>query len=174
MVSQMKKTVAKSKAVVAGKCVYRKTGRTGLKKGGVVQHWVHGSSGKVTTKEFTPSKLIKRLKAGLPVHELDDLRRDLDLPMEKLVPMLGISKATLHRRKTTGKLDVAESDRVVRFARLLGQAASVMESIENGRRWLSSPQLGLGGSVPLEYAETEVGAREVEHLLGRIEHGVYS
>jgi uncharacterized protein (DUF2384 family) len=28
--------------------------------------------------------------------------------------------------------------------------------------------------VPLEYAETELGAREVEHLLGRIEHGVYS
>ena len=42
------------------------------------------------------------------------------------------------------------------------------------RRWLTSRQFGLGGAVPLEYAETEVGAREVEDLLGRIEHGVYS
>ena len=50
----------------------------------------------------------------------------------------------------------------------------VMESVENGRRWLNSPQVGLGGATPLEYAETEVGAREVEDLLGRIEHGVYS
>jgi uncharacterized protein (DUF2384 family) len=28
--------------------------------------------------------------------------------------------------------------------------------------------------VPLDYAETEIGAREVENLLGRIEYGVYS
>jgi len=49
-----------------------------------------------------------------------------------------------------------------------------MESLEAGRRWLTSRQFGLGGAVPLEYAETEVGAREVEDLLGRIEHGVYS
>jgi putative toxin-antitoxin system antitoxin component (TIGR02293 family) len=94
--------------------------------------------------------------------------------MDRLVPMLGISKATLHRRKLAGRLDAAESDRVVRFARLLGRAATVMESLESGRCWLMSPQVGLGGSVPLEYAETEVGAREVEDLLGRIEYGVYS
>ena len=118
--------------------------------------------------------LIQSLKAGLPVCELDELRGSLDLPMEKLAPMLGISKATLHRRKAAGRLDVAESDRVVRFARLLGKASSVMESLEDGRRWLTAPQIGLGGAVPLEYAETEVGAREVEDLLGRIDYGVYS
>ena len=94
--------------------------------------------------------------------------------MERLIPLLGISKATLHRRKAGGRLDTAESDRVVRYARLLGQAAGVMESLESGRRWLASPQVGLGGAVPLEYAQTEVGAREVENLLGRIDYGVYS
>lgn len=125
-------------------------------------------------KGITVSNLIQSIKAGLPVQELDALRIDLDLPMDKLVPMLGISKATLHRRKLAGRLDAAESDRVVRFAQLLGRAAAVMESVENGRRWLTSPQVGLGGAVPLEYAETEVGAREVENLLGRIEYGVYS
>ena len=140
--------------------------------GGIVSTYVHGKIG--AGKSMTPSNLIASLKSGLPVQELDDLRSDLDMPMEKLVPMLGISKATFHRRKTEGRLDVAESDRVVRFARLLGQSASVMESIENGRRWLTSPQVGLGGAVPLQYAETEVGSREVEDLLGRIEYGVYS
>ncbi|OYW21766.1 MAG: hypothetical protein B7Z52_00435 [Burkholderiales bacterium 12-64-5] len=111
---------------------------------------------------------------GLPVRELNDLRASLDLPLERLVPMLGISKATLHRRMAAGRLDPAESDRVVRFARLMGKAVEVMESTENARKWLSAPQTGLGGAVPLEYAETEVGAREVEDLLGRIEYGVYS
>jgi uncharacterized protein (DUF2384 family) len=35
-------------------------------------------------------------------------------------------------------------------------------------------QKGLGGKTPLEYADTEPGAREVEDLLGRLEHGVFS
>ena len=56
----------------------------------------------------------------------------------------------------------------------MGRAVEVLESMDHARQWLTSPQLGLGGSVPLEYAETEVGAREVEDLLGRIEYGVYS
>jgi putative toxin-antitoxin system antitoxin component (TIGR02293 family) len=139
---------------------------------GVVSSFVAGKT--AADMESVASNLIGLLKAGLPVRELDDLQANLDLPMEKLAPMLGISKATLHRRKAAGRLDAAESDRVVRFARLLGQAVSVMESIEEGRRWLASPQIGLGGAVPLEYAETEVGAREVEYLLGRIDYGVYS
>jgi putative toxin-antitoxin system antitoxin component (TIGR02293 family) len=63
---------------------------------------------------------------------------------------------------------------LVRFARLLGRAVDVFESLDGARRWLKAPQYGLGEAIPLEYAKTDVGAREVELLLGRIEHGVYS
>ena len=143
-------------------------------RGGVVSFCVHASAGKLGASDFAPSKLREMVQAGLPIRELEELRASFDVPMEKLVPRLGISKATLHRRKATGRLDPAESDRVVRLARLMGKAVEVMESEENARRWLTSPQLGLGGAVPLDYAESEVGAREVEDLLGRIEHGVYS
>ncbi|MDZ4287471.1 MAG: antitoxin Xre/MbcA/ParS toxin-binding domain-containing protein [Prosthecobacter sp.] len=143
---------------------------------GVVEYCVHGRShsGAAVGRQFAPAEMIETLKAGLPVQELDDLQRSLGLSMERLVPMLGISKATLHRRKAAGRLDAAESDRVVRFARLMGKAVEVLESDENARRWLNSPQIGLGGAMPLEFAETEVGAREVEDLLGRIEVGVYA
>lgn len=120
------------------------------------------------------SQLIPKLKAGLPLRELESLREGLDVPMDRLAVLLGISRATLHRRKESGRLDSLESDRVVRFARLLHRAAEVFESLPNARLWLSAPQHGLGGEVPLEYAGTEVGAREVEDLLGRIEFGVYS
>jgi len=139
--------------------------------GGVVSYCIHGPAGKIT---FTPSQLVEVLRVGLPVRELNDLRDTLDVPMEKLIPMLGMSKATFHRRKLAGRLDQAESDRVLRYARLMGRAMEVMESGENARQWLTSPQYGLGGAIPLEYAETEVGAREIEDLLGRIEYGVYS
>lgn len=142
--------------------------------GGIVAYLAHGAAGRHAPFEFTTARLIQSLKIGLPVQELDDLRSSLDVSMERLVPMLGISKATLHRRMAAGRLDPAESDRVVRFARLMGKAVEVMESVENARAWLTSAQRGLGGAVPLEYAETEVGAREVEDLLGRIEYSVYS
>ena len=58
--------------------------------------------------------------------------------------------------------------------RLVRLATDVMGDEEYGRRWLESPQRGLGGKTPLDFARSEVGAREVEDLLGRIEHGVYS
>lgn len=145
---------------------------------GVVQFCVHGKAGKAAPKigraGLTPSKLIEVVQLGLPVQELVDLQVCLALPMEKLALKLGISRATLQRRKVTGKLDPAQSDRVVRFARLMGKAVHVMESEDHARQWMRSPQVGLGGAVPLDYAETEVGAREVEDLLGRIEYGVYS
>ncbi len=115
------------------------------------------------------------LEIGLPVRELTDLQASLDLPAERLAPMLGISKATFHRRKGAGtKLKPSVSERVVRFARLLGKAVQVFGGIEDAKQWLNSPQFGLGGAVPLNYAKSEVGAREVENLLGRIQYGVYS
>jgi putative toxin-antitoxin system antitoxin component (TIGR02293 family) len=142
--------------------------------GGVVSYCVRGPASTIVTKEFTPTQLIQAVKGGLPVQELDALQTSLDMPMEKLVPKLGMSKATFHRRKLAGTLEPAESDRVVRFARLMGKAVEVLESVENARKWLTSPQIGLGGAVPLDYGETEVGAREVTDLLDRIEYGVYS
>jgi len=139
--------------------------------GGVVSCLIGRQKAKAA---FSPSMQVQALRAGLPVKELGDLQASLAMPMDRLVPLLGISKATFHRRTKTGRLDKSESDRVLRFARLMGRAVEVMESEENARRWLMTPQFGLGGAVPLEFADTEVGAREVEDLLGRIEYGVYS
>jgi len=140
---------------------------------GVIKWHIFGATGHAQ-KNFNPGDVIKFVNMGLPIAELEDLRAGYDLPMEKLVSRIGLSKTTLHRRKDTGRLDAGMSDRVVRFARLLGKAGSVLGSTENGRRWLMSEQLGLGGAVPLDYAGTEVGAREVEDLLTRIDYGVYS
>jgi putative toxin-antitoxin system antitoxin component (TIGR02293 family) len=141
---------------------------------GVVGVFIHGQTGKTPARNLASAQMIQCVQDGLPIAELDALQASLDVPMESLATKLGISKATLHRRKLEGKLWPDESDRVVRYARLMGQAVKVFGGIENAREWLNCPQFGLGGAVPLDYAETEIGAREVENLLGRIEYGVYS
>jgi putative toxin-antitoxin system antitoxin component (TIGR02293 family) len=137
-------------------------------KTAVLEHKAH------KIKSTHPTELVRRIQKGLPFAELDALRKQLDLPLDALASKLSISRATLHRRKSAGRLSPDESDKVIRFTQLLEHAADVFGNLERGRAWLKFPQYGLGGAVPLDYAKTEIGAREVDNLLGRIDYGVYS
>jgi putative toxin-antitoxin system antitoxin component (TIGR02293 family) len=128
----------------------------------------------VTGKAVHPTELIHRIQKGLRFSELKTLQNTLDLPFEKLAAKLCISRSTLQRRKAAGRLSPDESDKVVRFSRLLRHATRVFGDVERARAWLKHPQVGLGGAIPLDYASTEAGAGEVENLLGRIEYSVYS
>ena len=120
------------------------------------------------------STLIEQVRRGLPIAELTALQSGLQVPLEQLASKLAISRATLQRRKASGKLSPDESDKLLRFRRLLSHATEVFGDATKARDWLKQPQRGLGGAIPLEYAETEIGAREVENLLGRIDYGVYA
>lgn len=117
---------------------------------------------------------IGQIHAGLSFRAVQNLQKALDVPMEKLASVLGMSRATLHRRKIQGKIDKEESEKLVRYQRLLKKAEDVFGDAKGAREWLTNKQAGLGNAVPLEFAKTEIGAREVENLLGRIEYGVYS
>ncbi len=97
----------------------------------------------------------------------------LRIPEEELGRLLGISPATLNRRKKARQLATPESERIVRFARLFGLGMEVFGSEEAAREWLKAPNPGTDGESPLSYADTEFGAREVENLLGRLDHGVF-
>ncbi|PYJ19584.1 MAG: hypothetical protein DME92_12025 [Verrucomicrobia bacterium] len=121
-----------------------------------------------------PTDLIRQIQKGLRFSELETLQNSIDMPFEQLAAKLCISRSTLQRRKAAGRLSPDESDKVMRLSRLLEHATKVFGDIEKARAWLKFPQRGLGGAVPLDYAETEVGAREVDNLLGRIDYGVYS
>ena len=71
------------------------------------------------------------------------------------------------------RLTTTESERIVRFARLFGLTLEVFEDEETTREWLKTNNPGTANESPLSYADTEFGAREVENLLGRIDHGVF-
>lgn len=127
-----------------------------------------------SAKAKHPTELIRKIQKGLRFSELETLQNSIDLPFEQLAAKLAISRSTLQRRRAAGRLSPDESDKVMRLSRLLEHATNVFGEIERARAWLKFPQRGLGGAVPLDYAETEVGAREVDNLLGRIEYSVYT
>ena len=117
---------------------------------------------------------IRRIQAGLSFRAVQNLQKALDLPLEKVASVLGMSRATLHRRKAQGKIDREASEKVLRYERLVHKAQGVFGDVVTARQWFTAKQSGLGGAIPLDFAKSEIGAREVENLLGRIEYGVYS
>lgn len=133
-----------------------------------------GVGGESILNEPAAPYLINRVRDGLPMVEFQSAREMLGLSEERLGALLGMSRATLHRRKKSGNLDRAESDRLVRYARLFSRASEALGGVAGARSWLSAPARAFHGECPLDYADTEIGAREVEALLGRLEHGVFS
>lgn len=132
-----------------------------------------GVAGSVQEAPFLDTPLVERIRTGLPMSEFRALLELLRIPEEELGRLLGISPATLNRRKKSRHLATPESERIVRFARLFGIGMEVFGAEEATREWLKTPNPGTAGESPLSYADTEFGAREVENLLGRIDHGVF-
>ena len=118
--------------------------------------------------------LIKNIKKGLPISAFEKIQKELDVSADTLASTINIATRTLARRKKEGRFHSDESERVLRIASLFDRALQVLHSQNRVQLWFKSPQKGLGGQTPLEYADTEPGAREVEDLLGRLEHGVFS
>ena len=132
-----------------------------------------GESASVLREPESPF-LVGRVREGLPMGEFGAMRELIGLNEERLGALLGMSRATLHRRKKTGHLDRAESDRLVRFARLFSRAAAALGGAAGARSWLVAPAVAFHGECPLDFADTEIGAREVEALLGRLQYGIFS
>jgi putative toxin-antitoxin system antitoxin component (TIGR02293 family) len=113
---------------------------------------------------------------GLPFGAVEHLADELNLSPAVLgEKYLGITRPTLSRRRKSGLLNLSESDATVRYARLLKQATELMEGDESAAlQWLNTPLAILQGRAPMVHARTEAGAREIDLLVGRLEHGVYS
>ena len=88
---------------------------------------------------------------------------------------LVVPKRTLARRKAANEpLTVEETDKALRLARIASQAGRVFGAADKAHRWLRKPKRALQGETPVAYLATEAGARVVEEMLGRIEHGIFA
>lgn len=125
-------------------------------------------------QELTIPQVIKVIEEGLPASTFTQIRDDLGLTDKELARIIRVPKSTLATRKKKGRFSFEESERLYRVQRLLTKAVDVFGAIEPARKWLVEKAYGLGDISPLEFAKTEIGAREVENLLGRIEYGVFS
>jgi putative toxin-antitoxin system antitoxin component (TIGR02293 family) len=120
-----------------------------------------------------PLKLVARVQRGLPYGSVERFLRNTALSIIDLAQIVQIPVRTLMRRKAQRRLQPDESDRLLRASRIFGRALELFEGdIAAARRWLSTPLRAFGGARPFAVAGTDVGAREVDNLIGRLEHGI--
>lgn len=120
-------------------------------------------------------KIVRMIRSGFRFSRLARFQKATALSWEKVADFVAISHRTLTRRQSEGRLQPDESDRLWRASAIFDMAVDLFEGdIVAARQWLQTPQAGLAGETPLEIASTEVGAREVENLIGRLEYGVFA
>lgn len=119
-----------------------------------------------------PLKIDSAIRRGFPASALLGLKKATGFTFDEIATLLDVSAKTIERAISQGvRLGHGVSDRLYRVASVLALAERVLEDREQARTWLHQAQHGLSGRTPVDLLATEAGSREVESLLGRIEHG---
>ena len=123
----------------------------------------------------TSKELIRQLGQGFSFNAIRALESRSGISLAAIASLMGLPPRTFARRKTSGRLTPDESEKLLRISAVFEQALDLFEGDRTGAlKWLTTPKKSLENQTPLEYSRTELGAREVENLLGRLEHGVFS
>jgi putative toxin-antitoxin system antitoxin component (TIGR02293 family) len=118
--------------------------------------------------------LRRRVEEGLRYESVDALSSNLAIGPGAIRAILRLPERTFARRKKERRLRPDESDRLMRIGRIATLAEVTLGSREKAASWLKKNNRALGDRAPLDRLDTDLGSREVEDLLLRIAHGVYS
>lgn len=119
--------------------------------------------------------LLKAINRGFPYRAFERLLANTGLEFDELAALVDIPRRTLTRRKQAGRFQSGESDRLLRAARVFRAALTLFgDDRDAARDWLKAPQYAFGGIVPLKIAPTDVGAHQIETLVGQIRYGIFS
>lgn len=115
------------------------------------------------------------VETGLTARVFESLVNYAHISRSDLAHAANIPLRTVQRREAGrgGKFERAESDRLARVARLYATAEDVFGAPDVAQEWMKTSNRALDGARPLDELETDIAAREVEDLLGRIRYGVF-
>ena len=123
--------------------------------------------------QFDWPGVLAQIEKGLPFATFERFLRATGFTQQQLLELLQIATRTFMRRKKEGRFSPAESDRLVRAARVFATTLHLFNGdVEDTVSWLTDAQRAFRGATPWEMARTEVGADEVERLIYQLEHGV--
>ena len=126
-------------------------------------------------KSLETSSVMQAVAKGLSWNAVRKFLDVTGLTQQELAKYLDIPERTLARRRESGAFDRRESEQLVRLAEIYEAAYELFDGDASAtRRWLTSPVRGLNNRRPIDFAQSEFGAREVRDLIGRLADGVFS
>ena len=112
----------------------------------------------------------QQLLKGLPFSSLTSFERKSGLDHRTIRDLVGVSN-----RFKNPVLPLAGSERLHQLSRLTSLATRLFDGdLGAAINWLTSPAKSFSNDTPLARAKTYVGVQQVEDLIGRLEHGVFS
>ena len=120
-------------------------------------------------------RLIEEVRKGFPYSTLVRFHKESGLAVGTIADLIRLPPRTMMRRKAEGRLQPDESERLLRISAVFEKAVELFEGdAAAARRWLTAPSKELSDKAPLDFARTEIGAQNVEDMMGRLEHGVFT
>lgn len=118
---------------------------------------------------------IGLIRRGLPAQSLEHFLSSSCLNRQQLGRVLQVSPRTMQRYPKDKTLPPFVSEKLLQLNDLYEQAADILGGgSSNISNWLQNSNQALGGERPLDLLDTYEGLRQVQNVLGRIAHGVYS
>ena len=119
-------------------------------------------------------ELADAIRRGLPTRAVDAVIRSGLFEPGELYALVVPRRTLAHRKEKRQPLSPEQSDRLARLVRIAERAEDALGDPERAARWLRKPNRALEQKRPIDLLESDIGARMIERVLGRIEHGVYS
>ncbi len=138
----------------------------------------------LTVYRATPLERIAMIRRGIPASEAKRIFADLSIGQGAVFRALNLSTATVNKKaKQSDTLSPEESERVVGFAKLVGQLEAMIQDCGDPTnfdarawmaRWLTEPLPALGGVCPADLVDTMEGQGLVSAALAKIQSGAYA
>jgi putative toxin-antitoxin system antitoxin component (TIGR02293 family) len=141
----------------------------GYHAGSVLMQSAHRPENRMTTIEK-----MEATRKGITKKELEQLKKKAGLDYDQLSYILHVARATLIGKKGTEKFGSLLSEKIMSLADIYSYGYEVFGSEEEFNKWIFQPVPAFGGKSPYQVMDNQYGREEVKHVIGRIEHGVYS
>lgn len=115
---------------------------------------------------------VAAIRGGLDAALLKAAGDYFDLPAARIRAIMRVPDSTAHRLiKNQALLDSSASERLWRLADVAAMAEEVFEGEEAAKQWLRAPNRTFSGNAPIDYLDTEPGAKAVRQVLNAIATG---
>lgn len=126
---------------------------------------------------------VQLIKGGIAASVLTQLAKSMRVSQNRLIASLGFPRTAIVRKiQLRQNLSVAQAERVIGLAKLIGQIEIMVATSEvsdfNAAQWLGDwlchPLPALGNHQPEEYVDTLTGQEILSSLLSQMQSGAYA